>query len=185
MYQRGMPGLDGLLTRLTAVVVAVTAVLALGALQWAAAAVDPYEPDGEPELSTNSPAPGDSFTISGDGFMAGSQVRVVIFSEPVVLGASTVSAAGEAELTVTVPSRFAPGSTHTVEMQGVDPSGDVRILAVEIVLAAAGDGDDPGSDGLPETGFGATTFAVLGGALLLSGIALLALGRARRRVTHS
>jgi hypothetical protein len=183
MYQQGLPGLDGLFIRVTAVVMAMTAVLALGALQLAAAAVDPYEPDGEPELSTNSPAPGDSFTISGDGFMAGSQVRVVIFSEPVVLGASTVSAAGEAVLTVTVPSSFAPGSTHTVEMQGVDPSGDVRILSLEVVLAAAGDGDD----GLPAAGFGATTLGlgVLGGALLLSGVALLALGRARRRVTHS
>lgn len=143
-----------------------------------AASALPYGTDGEPELSTTSPAPGAALTVGGDGFQAGSEVRVVIYSEPVVLGVAEASAAGEASIMVTIPEGFVAGSTHTLQMQGIDPSGDVRILEEEIVLVGEENGDS--GDSLASTGFGGTQLAITAGILLVAGAALVAAARSRR-----
>jgi len=142
-------------------------VLFSGAAQASTAA---YAPDGSPSLSTSSPAPGEALAVSGDGFRSGSLVRVVIFSEPVVLGTARADAAGQVALNVKIPSSFAPGSDHRVELQGVDSSGEVRILSREITLAG-GTGNTLASTGavlLPIVGLGAVLL-VAGGALVFSG----------------
>jgi len=155
---------------LTGATLALAAALGLLVLFPGAALAAVYAPAGSPSLSTSSPAPGAAVTIAGDGFRTGSLVRVVVFSEPVVLGTARADAAGQIALDVKIPSSFAPGSEHRVELQGVDPSGEVRILSREITLAG-GSGNLLASTGavlLPVVGLGAVLL-VVGGALVFSG----------------
>jgi LPXTG-motif cell wall-anchored protein len=149
--------------------------LQLAATGLAPAAAQSYSPAGAPTLSTASPAPGGTLRVAGSGFRSGSRVRAVIFSEPVVLGTAKVNAAGEVAIDVTIPASFAPGSEHRIELQGVDPDGEVRILSRRITLA----GGDRGV--LPFTGAASVPALVLAGLLLVGGGVLLATSRARRR----
>jgi hypothetical protein len=173
-----MPVLRGVNLVLSGCAVALMAVAVL-TLGSAPAGASPYAPDGDLAVSTVSPVPGGTITVAGDGFAADSQVRVVIFSEPVVLGTTTADASGQAELSVQIPSSFAPGSTHTLEMQGVDPSGDVRVLSQTITLDAAGGDSGDDTFGLAYTGLAGPGLALLAGGLLLGGTALVLLARRR------
>ena len=148
--------------------------LCLAAPGMALAAGQPYAPAGAPSLSTASPAPGGAVEVAGGGFRSGSRVRAVIFSEPVVLGTARANAAGEVAIDVTIPESFAAGSEHRVELQGVDPDGEVRILSRSITLA----GGDRGV--LPFTGAAFVPALGLAGLLLVVGGILLATRRARR-----
>lgn len=154
---------------LLAVIMAIgCAFLVPGAAQ---AQTTPYAPDGAPSLSTSSPAPGTSLSVSGDGFRAGSQVRVVMFSDPVVLGTAKANAAGEAKLEVKIPASFAAGSEHRIEIQGVDSSGEVRVLSQKVTLGGGNGGV------LAETGAVLVPVAATGLLLLIVGGALVASGR--------
>jgi hypothetical protein len=149
--------------------------LCLAAPGMALAAGQPYAPAGAPSLSTASPAPGGAVEVAGGGFRSGSRVRAVIFSEPVVLGTARANAAGEVAIDVTIPESFAAGSEHRIELQGVDPDGEVRILSRSITLA----GGDRGV--LPFTGAAFFVPALgLAGLLLVVGGVLMATNRARR-----
>jgi hypothetical protein len=149
--------------------------LYLAAPEMALAASSPYAPAGAPTLSTTSPAPGGTVEVAGGGFRDGSRVRVVIFSEPVVLGTARADAAGEVAIDVTIPESFAAGSEHRIELQGVDPDGEVRILSRRITLAGGGRGV------LPFTGAAFVPALVLAGLLLVgAGGVLVATTRARR-----
>jgi LPXTG-motif cell wall-anchored protein len=139
-----------------------------------ALAAPPYSPAGAPTLSTASPAPGGTVSVAGSGFRSGSRVRAVIFSEPVVLGTARANAAGEAAIAVTIPESFAPGSEHRLELQGVDPDGEVRILSRSITLAGGARGV------LPFTGAAFVPALGLAGLLLVGGGLLVATRRARR-----
>ncbi len=134
----------------------------------------PYAPAGSPSVSSTSPAPGAPLSVAGAGFAAGSTVRVVIFSTPVVLGTATVDAAGEADVDVTVPASFRAGSEHRIELQGVDPSGEVRILTQDIRLAGG-----TSDDALAKTGAVVVPVVLAGVVLLGAGGALVLSGRRR------
>jgi hypothetical protein len=139
------------------------------------ALAQPYSPAGAPSLSTGSPAPGGAVEVAGGGFRSGSRVRVVIFSDPVVLGTARANAAGEVAIDVTVPESFAAGSEHRIELQGVGPDGEVRVLSRRITLA----GGDRGV--LPFTGAAYFVPALgLAGLLLVVGGVVVATNRARR-----
>ena len=112
--------------------------------------------------------------MAGDGFKSGSTVQVVIYSDPVNLGSGTASAAGEVSLNVTIPESFAPGSTHTIQLQGVDPAGAVRVLSQEVTIA-----DKDGE--LAYTG--ATVLPIIGGGLVLLIAGGFLLVRTRRGAT--
>lgn len=175
-----MNHLPVLLTRITTrAVLALAAVLGLAVLAPATAYAQAalYAPAGAPTLSTSAPAPGELVTVSGDGFRSGSQVRVVMFSEPVVLGTAKADAAGQVALDVKIPASFAAGSQHRIELQGVDPSGEVRILSQSVTLAGGG------RNALAETGAAVVPVVVLGGVLLIAGAALVVSSRARRTVS--
>jgi hypothetical protein len=149
--------------------------LQLAVAAMAHAASSPYAPAGSPTLSTTSPAPGGAVEVAGGGFRDGSRVRAVIFSDPVVLGTARANAAGEVAIDVTIPESFAAGSEHRIELQGVDPDGEVRILSRRITLAGGGQGV------LPFTGAAFFVPAlVLTGLFLVGGGVLLATSRARR-----
>lgn len=136
-----------------------------------------YTPSGSPVLSTASPEPGGALAVGGGGFGGGSVVRVVMYSEPVVLGTATADAAGEVSIDVKVPSSFEPGSDHRVELQGVDPSGEVRVLTQAVTIAGGG------VDVLANTGVAVVPLVAVSGGLLLLGGALVATGRIGRTTT--
>lgn len=163
-------------SRAAGAALATAAVLGLAVLAPAAAHAQdaPYAPAGAPVLSTSSPAPGAVVTVAGDGFRAGSQARVVIFSEPVVLGTETVDAAGEVKSTVKIPASFAAGSEHRIELQGVSPAGEIRILSQSVTLAGGSGGR------LANTGAVVVPVLAVGGLLLLGGGALVVSGRRNR-----
>lgn len=154
-------------------VLAVAAVLGLVILAPGAAHAQsaPYAPAGAPVLSASSPAPGAPLTVSGDGFRVGSQVRVVMFSEPVVLGTDTADAAGQVSADVKIPASFAAGSQHRIELQGVAPTGEFRILSQNVTLAGGSRGT------LPLTGAAVVPVLVAGALLLAVGTALVVSGR--------
>lgn len=133
-----------------------------------------YDAAGSPTLSTTSPAPGGALTVSGDGFRSGSVVRVVMFSEPVVLGTATADAAGEISIGVEVPSSFESGSEHRIELQGVDSSGAVRVLSRRVSL---------GGGLLARTGVALVPLVAVSGGLFLFGGVLVATGRVGRKAT--
>jgi hypothetical protein len=88
-----------------------------------------------------------------------------------VLGRGTADAAGRITLTVTVPLGTSAG-LHTLQLQGVDPSGRPRVLSTSLrVTAPAG--------GLPRTGSDAQDLLLV--ALALLGAGMLAEGTRLRR----
>lgn len=133
----------------------------------------PYTSSDQPRLSTSSPGPGAAVAMSGGGFKVGSSVQAIIYSEPVVLGTSTVNAAGEASMSVTIPESFAAGSTHELTLQGVTPSGATRVLSQTITLAG-------GENELAYTGAVVVPLIAVGGGLLLAGGFMVTRGRAHR-----
>jgi hypothetical protein len=159
----------------TSAVLALCAVLGLTLAVPGMALAQPYSPAGAPALSTGSPAPGGAVEVAGGGFRSGSRVRVVIFSDPVVLGTARANAAGEVAIDVNIPESFAAGSEHRIELQGVGPDGEVRVLSRRITLA----GGDRGV--LPFTGAAYFVPALgLAGLLLVVGGVIVATNRVRR-----
>ena len=156
-------------------VLVLCAVLGLHVAVPGIALAQPYSPAGAPSLSTASPAPGGAVEVSGGGFRSGSRVRVVIFSDPVVLGTARANAAGEVAVDVAIPESFAAGSEHRIELQGVGPDGEVRVLSRRITLA----GGERGV--LPFTGAAFFIPALgLAGLLLVVGGVIVATNRSRR-----
>lgn len=162
-----VPALRGAVMAVAIALCAIVTVLSVPAL-----ASVTYAPAGAPQLSTESPAPGGAVAMSGSGFRAGSSVRAVIFSEPVVLGTVKADAAGVADVSVRIPSSFAPGSTHRLELQGVGADGEVHVLSQTVRLA--------GGDGvLAYTGAAVVPVLAVAGLVLVGGGALIAVGRRR------
>jgi titin len=93
-----------------------------------------YEPTGPVTLSSTTPTAGGQLTVSGDGFAPGSQVQVIIESEPVLLATVTTDAAGSFTVDVTIPTSFS--GEHLIVATGIDPAGSVRVLGTTIVVAA-------------------------------------------------
>lgn len=136
-----------------------------------------YDPAGPLPVSDTTPEPGDPVTVSGSGFDPGSEVKVTIESDPVLLATVTATASGSFSVDVTIPSSFT--GVHTLEATGIAPDGSVRVLATQITIAGGE---------LPDTSAGqllkglSDDTLVLGlaaaGVLLVTGTVLLL---ARRR----
>jgi LPXTG-motif cell wall-anchored protein len=122
--------------------------------------------------STTTPAPGGSLTVTGTGFMPNSAVVVEIHSAPVVLANLTSDANGDASSSVTVPSSFSAGSSHTITLTGVDPSSASHVDSLSIVLA--------GSSSLPSTGVQVLSESALGAVLVGFGAFLVFVSRRRK-----
>ena len=129
---------------------------------------------------------------AGSGFQPGSRTEVWMFSTPVFLGTAAVDAGGGFANSFVVPAAMLVGP-HTIQLNGIGTSGQVRSLSLGVVIeaptaqgdamavaAAAGGGEGAGSSVdsaaavRPE---GATTATGDGGAAtrLLTGLALLLL----------
>ena len=124
---------------------------------------------------------GGQVTLTGDGYLPGSNVEAIAYSTPVSLGTVVAAANGTFSVTVTLPEDLADGTHHLVT-SGVDPSGNPRYLVVEVTvtggaavarLASTADGD------LAYTGFSALPYAGAGAVALLAGAGLIVASRRR------
>jgi hypothetical protein len=128
-------------------------------------------PDNAAPLDTgdgaiSSAAPGQSIVLKGTGYAPYSSVTLLIYSSPTSLGTVDADATGAFEKTVTVPSDFS--GTHSLVATGVDKTGTVRALRLDITVA------DDSSGALPITGPVVVWLFVDGFALTLAGFAMRA-----------
>ncbi len=123
--------------------------------------------------------PGDSLTVSGNGFTAGAQVVVTIASEPVVLATVNANAQGAFSVTAVIPADF-PEGNHTIKASGASPTGTLVLETPVQVGGAVASQSSPttvagtaaGSQGtLPFTG--SSTLIMLAVALGLLGAGAL------------
>lgn len=137
-----------------------------------------YDPVGPVAVSDTSPEPGDTITVQGSGFDPGSEVKITIESEPVLLATTTANLSGAFSADVTLPTSFQ--GRHTVKATGIAPDGSVRVLATQITIGA-GQLPDTSAIEQPHKGLSDDTL-VLGiaaaGVLLVTGTVLFT---ARRR----
>lgn len=94
-----------------------------------------YSPSGPLTVSTITPGPGDEVAVSGDGFAAGTEVRVTLESDPVLLATVTTDQTGAFAVRVTIPSDVS--GAHQLVATGLDPSGSVRALVTAITILSA------------------------------------------------
>jgi LPXTG-motif cell wall-anchored protein len=127
-------------------------------------------------LSATRVTAGGSITVSGEGFLPGEQVQVVLFSDPVVLGVVVAGADGKATATKTIPAST-PAGTHHIELVGVT-SGRKVVSPAITVLAAASPAAGTGGAALPRTGGQASPLVLTG--LLLAGGGVVVTARSRR-----
>lgn len=137
-------------------------------------------------LSATQVRPGDSLIVRGMGGTPGEQVRIVLHSDPVLVGTATVDTNGSFETTVVIPPDTVPGQ-HTIDVVGVS-CGVTTSVPLTVVsgpravdVAQPGDAVRPLSQygTLSYTGVDATFALILGSALVGVGGALSLVFRRR------
>lgn len=84
--------------------------------------------------STTNFEPGETFTVSGDGYEPSATVVVTLESDPVTLATTTADAAGAFETEVTIPADF-PAGAHTLKATGAAAGGGTQVLGLQITVA--------------------------------------------------
>ena len=131
-------------------------------------------------VSDTTPTPGQTISIEGRTFAAGSTATVVLTSDPVTLGSPTADAAGVIALNATIPADTTLGS-HTLTATGPAPDGTTLSLSLTLDVVAA-DGSGTGSGSLPDTGSNSSIpLAQVGLGLAAFGGVVVALAGRRRR----
>jgi titin len=128
--------------------------------------------------STDKVMAGKTMTVSGTGYMPGSNVTVLIYSSPQVLTTVVADASGNFTATVTVPAGLAAGQ-HTLVASGYDTLGNMRYTTMAVTVSAAGAATATGPN-LANTGADVTVPALGGIATLGLGAGLIAMSRRRR-----
>jgi LPXTG-motif cell wall-anchored protein len=137
-----------------------------------------YPPSG-PTAGSSSAAVSDggTLTLTGQGWLPGSQVDLTLFSTPVPLGTATVAADGSFTKTVTIPSSTPPGN-HTIVMSGRDANGNPATQSISITVKAAGTAS--GSNAAPASNARTSGFASTGAqkaaSMTFVGVTLLLFG---------
>ena len=159
---------------------------------------------GEPTaaLADSTVSLGGDVVITGKNFKPGTTATFTLHSDPVVLGTAVVAADGSVALTAKVPAGVNAGK-HTVIISGTGANGEAAEVSVALELVAASNSAAPttsapatsaaptasdsstapavdGAGDLANTGFGAVSFGIAGGLLLLLG-ALVTAHSARTR----
>ncbi len=158
-----------------------TAVVAVPVCIGTLAFASPYSSPSV-SASTTTPAPGGSVSVTGTGFRPDSAVSVAIHSKVIVLAEVTADANGDASTSVTVPSSFTRGSSHTISLTGVDSSGATHVDSLAIVLTganAAAPASSSQSD-LPFTGLDVVAESATGAALVGFGAFLVFAARRKK-----
>lgn len=145
------------------------------------------------ELSATEVKQGEALTVSGTGFAPGSEVRIELHSEPVVLGSAVVGEDRTFSRQVTIPANTPANEPHSLVVvlpSGATVSTPITVLAADIGGGTAGGSGSADGNGTAAGGTGngeslsntgapaALPIAALGAALLLAGtIALIARSR--------
>lgn len=123
-------------------------------------------------------APGDSLTLTGSGFPAGSTLGAELLSDPVHLGTTVADASGRFRLTVTVPLGTSPGP-HTIRVRMVGGTAFAETPLLVTAPAAAVRAAQSGT--LSRTGGDFTRPAGMAFLLMVAGLVLVGLARNDRR----
>jgi hypothetical protein len=186
-----------MLKRVTGLAIAVTGVVGFMA---APAGAEGYPPaENGISVGCTTPAPGDTVTLTADGFTPGANVTVTLDPGPAALGSGAADADGAFTLDATIPTDAETGD-HTITASGESADGLLSLTARVTVTAegceapsapapegaapAGGESNDDG--GLPVTGSG-LTMLLLQVALALTAVggAFMALSRRRRHARAS
>lgn len=122
--------------------------------------------DVGPDGNTGVVAPGEAITISGGGYAPGAEVTIIIESDPIVLGTTRANAAGRFSLTVRIPAGL-PAGEHRLTAVGPGPDGELRVLTRSVEVTGT-----PSPPPLAFTGASTFVLAIIGAALLLTGLGL-------------
>lgn len=151
----------------------------------------PIEPGADPRvvLGSSTVTAGGSLAVAGSGFVAGEQVTVTLFSDPVVLATLTADGSGAVAAVVTIPVAT-PNGAHTVEMLG-STSARRATAALQVNGGTPQPGTSVGgpgsaapgdtSDGLALTGFAPSASLLVAVLVLLAGVLLVGRRRQERR----
>lgn len=123
-------------------------------------------------LSDSTPSQGGTVTLEAIGFRPGTQVDFWIHSTPQLLGSAIANGAGIATLTTPLPAALT--GSHTAQALGISVAGTARNLTQSLTIAAL-----PGA--LSSTGSETAAPLTVAVLLLVAGLALAAVGAARRR----
>jgi LPXTG-motif cell wall-anchored protein len=134
-------------------------------------------------LSDAEVSPGQSLTISGTGFLGGSDAAAQL-NPP--LGSARVDGSGRFSLTATIPVDTSLGA-HTITVSGIARDGVPVTRSAAVTVVAPGDGGTGGvgagrgGEALPRTGTASTTpLTAAGVGLVLIGAFAVATARRRR-----
>lgn len=133
------------------------------------------------EISDTTLVPGQTFVLSGSGWLPGSTVDVTLFSDPVHLGSAEVGADTVFSTALELPESTEPG-THTLEVAGTSDDGDARTVELTVEVLAAGSDVtefEQASNELATTGADVTMGLGLALLLLVAGGATLFVSRRR------
>jgi hypothetical protein len=141
--------------------VAASVVLAVTLPGISAATAGPYI-NTTTSLSNASPLPGGPDQVTAGGYQPGSTADFIIHSgAPVDLGTAVADANGVVTKIVMIPATFTPGSKHTINIVGVDPSGQQFVASIELTLggvaapsSSSSTGTSVGSSGTGTSGTG-------------------------------
>ncbi|WP_339618358.1 fibronectin type III domain-containing protein [uncultured Salinibacterium sp.] len=146
----------------------------------------PTDPPTEPgeytpeklELSVTGVAAGGEFSLKVAGFKPNEDVEISIHSDPVVLGYKKADTSGVVSSTLRIPAGI-PAGNHRIVVRGLE-SGALAEAPIRILAAGS---ESTGVRNLAFTGMGGlSTSLMVGGAVLLLGVAGVVFSRRRRRV---
>jgi hypothetical protein len=142
------------------------------------ASAGPYPPKKPTcNVSDTTISPGDQVTVSGKHWQAGSTVTITLQPEDIELATATVGRNHKFSVVVTIPADVEPGP-HTIECSGLNRRGNpvVIVAAIQILGIVGG-----GAAAFTGSALNVPLWSVLIGALVVLGVALVILGRRRRR----
>lgn len=142
-------------------------------------------PPSKGDESTSVKA-GQSLLLLASGFQPGTQTAFGVYSDPLAVAPVTVDPQGFAAASFQIPATFT--GAHSLVAVGVGMDGLQRILRLDITVTAPAAPAvavpaiaSTSTTALAATGVDATVPALLGGGMLLVGVALAALSTRRRR----
>jgi LPXTG cell wall anchor motif len=127
---------------------------------------------GAAQVSDQTPAAGQSITVSGSGFAPNSPVSIVLEPGSTTLGTATSNASGAVSATVTIPA----GTTGTGSIVLVGSSAGGATVRVSVPIAV---GSSAG--GLPTTGTNSTEPMIMWAVAAMAAGGVLVVGVTRRR----
>lgn len=109
--------------------------------------------------------------MQADGFAPESSVTVLLVGDPVTLATGKANAAGNVDLTVTIPANTSSGQRRVV-VRGTNRAGGVHEAAatVTVTVAAAANRTDAGA--LARTGSSAQVLLLVAAVLMLAGLTM-------------